>query len=183
MTTFSPLCTVWHRQVKEFFTRLHGHQSKILSLFVLGAIKANSIVLPRVAEALLAKSEAKASSIERRLERFLSNPRIETQQVWDDLLSQILPYFRQRPIQLVIDLTSYEEHAQVIYVGLLQRSRVLPLVWQVMPGQESWEQGLWPCLKHLFERLAPHLQQADCTVVGDRAFGCFPMVQLCHSLG
>jgi hypothetical protein len=40
--------------------------------------------------------------------------------VWDDFLSQILPSFRQQPIRLVIDLTSYEEHAQVMYVGLLQ---------------------------------------------------------------
>jgi Transposase DDE domain len=183
MTTFSPLCTVWQQQVKEFFTRLHGHQSKTLSLFVLGAIKANSIVLPRVAEALLAESEAKASSIERRLQRFLSNPRIETEQVWDDFLREILPYFRQQPIRLVIDLTSYEEHAQVIYVGLLQHSRVLPLVWKVLPGQVSWEEGLWESIKHLFERLAPHLGTADCTVIGDRAFGCFPMVQLCQDFG
>ena len=65
-----------HR-VKQFFTKLHGHQSKVLAMFVLGAIKAESIVIQRVAEALLAESEAKAPSIERRLERFLSNERID----------------------------------------------------------------------------------------------------------
>lgn len=52
MNASSPLCTAWQKQVKEFFTGLHGHQSKTLSLFVLGAIHANSIVLQRVAEAL-----------------------------------------------------------------------------------------------------------------------------------
>ena len=133
MNAFSPLCTVWQKQVKEFFTSLHGHQSKTLSVFVLGAIKANSIVVQRVAEALLAESDAKVCSIERRLERFLSNPRIDTEKTWDDFLRQIMPYFRQKPLRLVIDLTSYEEHAQVIYSGLLQHSRVLPLVWMVMP--------------------------------------------------
>jgi hypothetical protein len=25
---FSPLCTVWSEQVKQFFTKLQGHQSK-----------------------------------------------------------------------------------------------------------------------------------------------------------
>src|SRR5258707_1549962 len=133
MDAFKPLCQVWHEQVNQFFTKLHGHQSKILALFVLGAIKAESIVIPRVAEALLAESEAKAPSIERRLERFLSNPRIETEPVWDDFLAQILPYFTQQPMRLVIDLTAYEEHAQVIYLGLVLHSRVLPLVWKVMP--------------------------------------------------
>ena len=183
MNAFSPLCTVWHQQVKQFFTKLHGHQSKTLALFVLGAIKAESIVLQRVAEALLAESEAKASSIERRLERFLSNEKIETEKTWDDFLKHILPYFRGEPIRLVIDVTAYEEHAQVIYIGLLQHSRVLPLVWKVMPGQDKWDQGLWDCVEDLFKRLAPHIGETECTIMGDSAFGCFPMVSLCVNYG
>src|SRR2546430_15521327 len=110
MHAFSPLCTVWHQQVKQFFTKLHGHQSKTLAMFVLGAIKAESIVLSRVAEALLAESDAKAPSIERRLERFLSNEKVQPAKTWDDFLSQIMPYFRKAPQQLVIDVTAYEEH-------------------------------------------------------------------------
>ena len=128
------LCKVWQKQVKEFFTQLHGHQSKTLALFVLGAIKAKSIVISRVAKELLAESEAKASSIERRLERFLSNDRINTEKTWDTLLEQIMPFFRREPIRFVIDLTPYEEHAQIIYVGILQHSRVLPDARKVMEG-------------------------------------------------
>lgn len=183
MTAFSPLCTAWHQHVKEFFTGLHGHQSKTLAFFVLGAIKAKSIVVQRVAEELLAESDAKATSIERRLERFLSNARIDTVETWDDFLSQIMPYFRQQPMRLVIDLTAYEEHAQVIYIGLLQHSRVLPLVWKVMPGQTKWDQGLWDCVEQLFNRLAPHIEKTDCTILGDSAFGCFAMVTLCQKYG
>jgi hypothetical protein len=137
-------------------------------------------VIPRVAEALLAESEAKAPSIERRLERFLSNQRLDTEKTWDEFLGQIMPYFQQAPMQLVLDLTPYEEHAQVIYLGLLQHSRVLPLVWKVMPGQESWDEGLWDCIEHLCKRLAPHIGETDCTILGDSAFGCFPMVKLCE---
>jgi hypothetical protein len=180
MKAFNPLCRVWYQQVKEFFHGLHGHQSKTLAMFVLGAIKAESIVISRVAEALLAESEAKAPSIERRLERFLSNTKIETEKTWDDFLGQVLPSFQQAPIRLVLDLTAYEEHAQVIYIGILQHSRVLPLVWKVMPGQTKWDQGLWECIDMLFQRLAPHLGETDCTIIGDSAFGCFPMVSLCR---
>src|SRR6202158_19193 len=179
----SLLCTVWQNQVKEFFTQLHGHQSKTLALFVLGAVKAKSIVIPLVAEELLAESEAKASSIERRLERFLSNDRIDTEETWKMLLEQIMPAFRQGPMRLVIDLTSHEEHAQVIYIGLLQHSRVLPLAWKVMPGQEKWDQGLWDCIDALFELLAPYIGKTECTIIGDSTFGCFPMVKLCQKYG
>jgi hypothetical protein len=183
MNAFSPLCTVWHQQVKSFFTGLHGHQSKTIAMFVLGAIKAESIVIQRVAEALLAESDAKAPSIERRLERFLSNQRIDTQETWNDFLDQILPSFQREPMRLVIDLTPYEEHAQVISIGLLQHSRVLPLAWKVMPGQETWDEGLWECIEQLFMRLAPHIGATDCTIIGDSAFGCFPMVTLCKKYG
>lgn len=183
MSACSPLCTAWQQQVKHFFTNLHGHQSKTLALFVLGAIRAESIVLQRVAEALLAESDAKASSIERRLERFLSNDRIKTEETWTTFLEGVLPFFRGKSIRLVIDLTSYEEHAQVIYIGLLQQSRVLPLVWKVMPGQTKWDQGLWDCVDQLLTRLAPHLSGSDCTILGDSAFGCFAMVTLCEKYG
>ncbi len=90
MNAFSPLCTQWHQQVKDFFGKLHGHQSKGLALFVWGAIKAESIVLARVAEELLAESDAKVPSIERRLQRFVSNERIDVETVWDNFLSEIV---------------------------------------------------------------------------------------------
>jgi Transposase DDE domain len=183
MNAFNPLCKVWQEQVKTFFKELHGHQSKTLALFVLGAIKAKSIVIPVVAEELLAESAAKASSIERRLERFLSNERINTEKTWNTLLEQIMPFFRREPMRLVIDLTPYEEHAQVIDIGLLQHSRVLPLMWKVMPGQTKWDQGLWDCIDDLFKRLAPHIGKTECTLLGDSAFGCFPMVTLCQKYG
>lgn len=183
MRAFTPLCQSCYEQVKAFFTELHGHQSKTLAMFVLGAIRAESIVIQRVAEALLVESDAKASSIERRLERFLSNDRIKTEETWNDLLEEVMPFFRRKPIRLVIDLTSYEEHAQVIYIGLLQQSRVLPLVWKVMPGQKKWDQGLWECVEELFKRLAPHIGKTECSVIGDSAFGCFPMVSLCQKYG
>src|SRR5260370_37117185 len=105
MDAFKPLCQVWHEQVKQFFTKLHGHQSKVLAMFVLGAIKAESIVIQRVAEAVLAESEAKAPSIERRLERFLSNERIETEKTGNTLLEQDMPYFRRGPIRLELAST------------------------------------------------------------------------------
>jgi hypothetical protein len=177
MKTFSSLCTAWHHHVKDFFHDLHGHQSKTLALFVLGAVRAESVVIPKVAEALLEEVEVKAPSIERRLERFLSNPRIDPEKTWKRLLDIVMPYFQKEPMRFVIDLTSYEEHAQVIYIGIIQHSRVLPVVWKVMPGQETWDQGLWDAIEDLFKRLEPYLKNADYTILGDSAFGCFPMVQ------
>lgn len=68
----------------------------------------------------------------------------------------------------------------MIDVGLFQHSRVLPLVWKVMPGHQKWDQGFWSCIDELFERLAPHVGSADCTIIGESAFGCFSMIKWCR---
>jgi len=181
MNHFSPLLSQWHGQVKQFFSMLHGHQTKVLAMFVLGAMRAESIVVQRVAEELLTESAAKVPSIERRLERFLSNRRIEVEAIWDQFLEQVLPSFRHQPITLILDITPFEEQAQVIYVGLLQQARVLPLAWQVMPGQEQWEQGQWEIVDRLFERVARALGEADCTLIADRGLSCLKLIELCQA--
>ncbi len=183
MKHFSPLCSQWHGQVKQLFTMLHGHQTKVLAMFVLGAIKAESIVVQRVAEELLEESDAKVPSIERRLQRFLANERIEVEDIWDQFLAQVLPSFCNQPVTLILDITPFEEHAQVVYVGLLQHSRVLPLAWKVMPGQEQWEQGQWEIVAQLFERVARALGAADCTLIADRGLSCLKLIQLCQTHG
>ena len=183
MKHFSPLCSQWHGQVKRFLTMVHGHQKKVLALFVLGAIKAESIVVQRVAEELLEESDAKVPSSERRLQRDLRNERIEVEEIWDPFLAQVLPTWRTQPVTLILDITPFEEHAQVVSLGLVQQSRVLPLAWKVMPGQEEWEQGQWEMVAALFERVARALGEADCTVIADRGLSCLTLIGLCQAHG
>jgi hypothetical protein len=156
LDAFGPLCTVWQEQVKDFFTNLHGHQSKNLALFVYGAIQAKSIVVQHVAEELLEESDAKCESIERRLRRFLANERIETKETWDIILQKVLSYWKGKKVYLILDITPFEEHAQIVYIGLLQEKRVLPLAWEVMPGGEKWEERLWDIVEKMFERIGKY---------------------------
>lgn len=183
MKDSSPLLSQWHGEVKQLFTNLHGHQQKVLSLFVLGAMRAESIVLSRVAEELITETQAKVPSIERRLQRFVSNKRVEVEAVWQQFLPQVLSFWRGKEVTLVLDITPFEEHAQVVYVGLLQQARVLPLAWKVMPGQQEWEQGQWEIVAHLFEQVAALLAEADCTLIADRGLSCLTLIQLCQAHG
>jgi Transposase DDE domain len=183
MKDSSPLLSQWHGEVKQLFTKLHGHQKKVLSLFVLGAMRAESIVLSRVAEELISETSVKVSSTERRLQRFLDHERVEVEPVWQQFLQQVLPFWRGKELTLVLDITPFEEHAQVIYVGLLQQARVLPLAWKVMPGQQEWEVGQWEIVAHLFEQVAPLLAEADCTLIADRGLSCLKLIELCQAHG
>ena len=68
----------WQEQVKGLFPKLHGHQQKLLALIVAGMVDSGCAVLQRVAEDIQQQgwSEAKMSSIERRLERFVANDQV-----------------------------------------------------------------------------------------------------------
>src|SRR5712692_468998 len=124
----------WHEQVKEMLPGVHGHQKKTLALCVLGIILSQSAVLQRMAEAIALHgiSEAKMPSIERRFGRFVANERIQVSKIWKQFLTQVLAYWKGKPVQLVLDCTPFDDRAIIVYVGLLVHSRVLPVAWRIM---------------------------------------------------
>jgi hypothetical protein len=147
----------WHEQVKGLLPGVHGHQKKTLALLVLGMVVSGSAVLQRVAESLQERgfSQAKMSSIERRLARFVANERVVVQKIWKRFVVEVCSTFHDTRCVVVLDCTPLDERACIIYLGLLVQSRVLPLAWRVMPGQESWEQGQWELVGAMFDESVP----------------------------
>lgn len=159
MNASATVWRAWAQQVKALLPGVHGHRSKTLALFVFGVICAGSLRLPKIAESLLAISAAKAPSLERRLARFLANEQINARQVWTQFLAPLLKGWQEPRVVLLLDCTPIAAHSTVVYLGVLAHSRVLPLAWQVMPGQTSWDQGLWAVVTTLMEQVTPHLPQ------------------------
>src|SRR5579864_6233080 len=104
------LWTKWHEQVKQLLQGVHGHQKKTLALSVLAIILSGSAVLQRMAESvyLAGMSEAKMPSIERRFARFVANERVQVSKIWKQFLSSVLPYWKGKPVQLVLDCTPFD---------------------------------------------------------------------------
>jgi hypothetical protein len=80
-------------------------------------------------------------SLERRFARFVANSRIVVSSVWKQFLSQVLPYWHGKSVRLVLDCTPCGQEASIVYLGLLVQSRVLPLMWRVMPGPRAVGRG------------------------------------------
>lgn len=169
MNAPTALWEAWRTQVKLLFPHLHGHQQKALAWMVLGTVLSGSAVLQRMAEGLYGISAATMPSIERRLARFVANDRVNTSFVWNEFLAQVLPFWRERRVFLVLDCTPFDDRATIVYLGLLIHSRVLPLAWQVMPAQQKWPESQWEIVRRLLEQVAPHLERTDCTLVADQA--------------
>lgn len=173
----------WSGQLRACLPDVHGHRSKTLAFFVLGVVLAGSTRLPRVAEALVGVSAAKTPSIERRLARLLANQQLAVVVVWTHLLGQFLRFWRDRRLVFVLDATSLDDRATVLYLGLLVHSRLLPVSWQALPMHEPWEQRQWDVVGTLLDRVIPHLGAADCTLLADRGLVGHPLVDLCTQRG
>ncbi len=95
MDASSVLWTNWQEQLKDLLPGIHGHQKKTLAFFVLGIVLSGCAVMQRVAETLSKRglSEAKMSSIERRLARFIANSRVVVPLIWKLFLAQVLAPF------------------------------------------------------------------------------------------
>ena len=169
----------WHEQLKELLTGIHGHQKKTLAIFVLGIVLSGSAVMQRVAETLSEHglSEAKMTSIERRLARFIANKRILVPVIWKLFLEQVLAPFRGQHLYFVLDNTPFRDDLTIVYLGLLVHSRVLPVAWAVMPAQTKWDEGQWDIVGRLLDQVSI---RTCCTLIADRGLTGMPMPQALH---
>jgi Transposase DDE domain len=177
--------TNWQEQLKELLPGIHGHQKKTLALFVLGIILSGSAVMQRVAETAHERglSEAKMTSIERRLARFIAHERIVVPVIWKLFLAQVLTPFRGHTLTFVLDNTPFRDELTLVYLGLLVHSRVLPVAWAVMPAQTKWDEGQWQIVGRLLDQVRVHLPATSCTLIADRGLTGMPLVKLCTARG
>jgi len=83
-------------------------------------------------------------------------------------------------VRLVLDGTPCGDQATIVYLGLLVHSRVLPLMWRVMPLQEAWEEEQWKLVGEMFDAVQPQLASCVCTLIADRGLTGAPLVKLCR---
>jgi Transposase DDE domain len=175
----------WTQQVKEIFPDLHSYQQHSLAFSVQGIIQSGNAVMQRVAESMweYLSSETNMVSHERRLQRFVSNERIDVEACWNAFLQHVLPFWHNKSVTLILDLTPYTQEATIVYVGIVVQSRVLPLAWCVMPQQEHWETAQWDIIGRLFAQVAAYLTSATCTLLADRGLSCLHLIKHCKKVG
>ena len=111
-------------------------QAKVLSSFSFGVATIRRCTLSVVAEALPALG--KPDTVERRLQRFLANPKIDWAQCCKALASWVIGSLRgDGLIVLLVDETSLNERLKVMAVSFAYRGRAIPLAWWCYT-QEQW---------------------------------------------
>lgn len=163
----------WMSEIAQHLPNLGKWQAKGLALFSLGVIWSERSSLTKVAEKL--GMFGQADSLERRFQRWISNPRIEITVCLEWWIRWVLGAFDHEHVVLLVDETKLGKHLSVMMVGVAYQNRCIPLVWrcyQHHEGQVKLIEELLHLIDQAVEFTHPPLVQAD------RGIGTSPA--LCH---
>jgi hypothetical protein len=155
------------RQVEALLPAARVTRVRVVALFALGMIWAETVRVHRVAAAL--PLGVRVPSTERRLRRMLANPAVTVETLWRPLLPHLLGRWAGQEVVLVFDPTPHRADWTVLWVGIVLHHRVLPLSWRLVPQQESWPATLATLLPALLDPIATALPPGCAvTLLGDR---------------
>jgi hypothetical protein len=121
----------------------------------------------------------KPDTVERRLQRFISNPRIEMASCCAKLSRWVigsLPAGKPLLLMLLVDETSLQDHLKVMVVSLAYRGKAIPLAWQCY-RQDQWPMGQVDLILTLLGWVAegiPSRRAVTVLVEADRGIGNSP---------
>jgi hypothetical protein len=164
----------WSKSVAKYFTHLAKPQASVLAGFSLGLALVRSCTLARIAEGLACLG--KADTVERRLQRFLSNDKIDWQEGCKSLANWVLSslVFSGQTLVLLVDETSLQEHLKVMAVSLAYRGRAIPLAWWCYP-EEQYPMKQVKLIDTLLGWVAPYIpERCGVLVQADRGIGTSP---------
>jgi hypothetical protein len=165
----------WMQQITQQMPSLGKWQAKGLALFSLGVIWSERSTLTKVAERL--GMFGQADSLERRLQRWISNPRIDITVCLTWWVRWIVSACRDERLILLVDETKLGQHLSVMMVGVAYQQRCIPLVWRCYQRHDGQVQLISELLQIIADAVSfqqPPLVQAD------RGIGTSP--QLCRAV-
>jgi hypothetical protein len=176
------LLHTWTQQLHAIIPGLRLTRVRVLALFSLGLLWAETTALGRVAASLpLAVQDL---STERRLRRFLDNARVPVAPTWQPILTALLARLGQRELVVVFDPTPQQRDWTILMLSLVVGRRALPIAWHLVPQQRPWSQPTWRYLDRMAARVTA-TTPAGCriTLVADRGLTSAGLIDLCQRHG
>jgi len=113
------------------------HQGYVVTL----AMMITGIVLGKKAQLSAMSAEiphsAKDRSIEKRMRRFVQHEKIDVEITYVPFAQQILTSLAGKPLLLAMDGSQVGRACMVLMVGVIYRSRLLPIAWVIYKGKKG----------------------------------------------
>lgn len=162
-------------QLVQEFAFLGAWQKRGLALWCCGVILAEACQITAVADALTSIMPARAEALQKRLSRFLSNPRISDELLGAAWVGWLVRTYSSPHWVILVDETKLSDHLSVMMVGLAYRGRAIPLLWRCYQPQHYPEEGQVALITELLTRLRLLVPASIMlTVQADRGLGTSP---------
>ena len=174
MTDSQRVYTKVRQTLKELMpTAKQGHVVT-LAMMVAGIVLGKKAQLSAMSAEVPADAEDK--SIEKRMQRWVRNPRIGETIYFMPFAELILSGLSGAPLVLAMDGSQVGRGCMVLMVGVIYHKRCLPLAWVVYKGKK----GHTTAARHIavLEQLRPLLPaNADVTILGDGEYDNVDMLR------
>ena len=162
----------WQTSVRRAFGFLGCWQVVGLALYSYGVVLARQCAPSRVAEKLCLVG--KADTVQRRLERFLDNERIDWQRCCKAWAKWVLSHYSGERLILLVDETKLGHHLGVMVVGLAYRGCCIPLAFWCYQ-LKAWPMKQVDLICILLSWVAPGIRSEVIPLVqADRGIGTSP---------
>lgn len=167
---------VYTKVLKTLKTHLKMfHQGHVVTL----AMMITGIVMSRNAQLAVMSdeipTEAKSKSIEMRMRRWVKHDKIDVEITYMPFAKQILASLADSPLVLAMDGSRVGRGCMVLMVGVVYRSRLLPLAWTVYPGKK----GHTTAARHIevLQKVLPLIpEDAEVVLLGDAEYDTTEML-------
>lgn len=162
----------WIREIKQHLPHLGQWQAMVIGMYSLGIMVARHCAPSRVSEKLACMG--KPTTVQRRLERFVDNCRVEVEACCQAWSRWLLNHWQGARIVLLVDETKLGQHLSVMVVGVAYRSGCIPLAWWCYQP-DAWPMKQVVLIQTLLEWVAPGIPAGVIPLVqADRGIGCSP---------
>jgi hypothetical protein len=172
----------WRRQIAQYFEDLGAWQVLGLAMYSLGMMVARQCSPSRVSEKLW--MVGKPSTVQRRLERWIANGRIDIRLCCQSWSRWLLGRVESERIILLVDETSLGQWLSVMVVGVAYQGHCIPLAWWCY-HEKRWPMKQVGLIGELLSWVAVGVPTGCIPLVqADRGIGCSPaLVRVVRGLG
>lgn len=165
----------WTAEIDKRFGELGRWQKLTLAMFSYGVVLAQSCTLSRVA---LQVAPDKSGNLERRLQRWLDNDRLDMARLFRLWVRWVLSLWGKAGLLVLVDETKLGNHVAVMMVGLCYRASAIPLVWRAYDPHDYPEEGQVEVLRQLLAQLRSIIPaDQEVVILADRGLGTSPTWQ------
>lgn len=166
----------WCERIDKAFPELGRWQKLGLALLSYGVVLAESCRLSRVARGL--SEGEKLETIERRLQRWIANPRVQMKKLFPCWIGWVVREWGSATMLLLVDETKLSDHVSVMMVSLYYRQSAIPLLWRAYSPDDYPSEGQVEVLRDVLGRLRLWLPEtAQAVLLADRGLGTSPSWQ------